>query len=75
MLALSVLHHFRSSRHKEFIEKLSLMTDNVFVRFRAGTIDKNYAFFDKLFFDCGFRSNKFKEKDTNPHLSLVYYGK
>ena len=75
ILALSVLHHFRYSRHKEFIEKLGIMTDNVLVRFRAGNIDKNYAFFDKLFLDCGFMSSGVRENATSPHLYLIHYTK
>jgi len=75
ILALSVLHHFRYSRHEEFIEKLGTMTDHVLVRFRAGAIDKNYKFFDDLFIKCGFNFSFFKEKESSPHLYLIHYTK
>ena len=73
VFALSILHHLRTNDHAKVIASLSQIAPIIFMRFRAGSIDKNYQRFDSMIKEFGYAAYYHKIKETDPHVCFVKY--
>ena len=73
VFALSILHHLRTHDHNKIVAALCQLAPTIFLRFRAGSIDKNYEYFDTLIQEFGYKSFYYKLKDTDPHVCFIKY--
>jgi len=73
IFALSIFHHLRTNNHKKVLAAVSKLSPIIYMRFRAGSIDKNYTYFDSLFKELGYSPFYYKVKETDSHVCFIKY--